>query len=404
MTIISPRATSRLLTLGRRYGVLVLVVLLAGFLTLFVYRGRGEIAQALSLLRTINLLWIVPLFALQALVITFAALMYRGVLQRLGHRVGMLMLADVQLQRVLVGSVTPIGGPPSLYVMIRRLGQRGIPAGDVLMATSARSFAMLGGFGLIVPAALLFQRPNTAMLVASLILLSLLAGLGTGFGMVCRGWTIPGPIARRLPDRLDGFLQSIREQQIGVRDLVRPVLIGMSVHVVMAGMLFASLHAVGYQPAVDMVLVGYVAGNLMVLVAPVFRGVGMVELAMALALQRAGVPAVEAVGAALLYRLGDLWLPIMAASVIQAIRLPFARRLLTEVSGGTIGAGDDEAATPVFEAYRVGRGSVVAGMALVVESLSASGEREIYRAKTPDQRRNEIDPVGAISPTFTGLL
>ena len=54
------------------------------------------------------------------------------------------------------------------------------------------------------------------------------------------------------------------------------------------------------------------------LVAPVFNGIGFVEVSMAVALQQLGVPPAAAIGATLLTRAGELWLPLAAGIAFQA--------------------------------------------------------------------------------------
>ena len=62
----------------------------------------------------------------------------------------------------------------------------------------------------------------------------------------------------------------------------------------------------------------YVVGMVFLMVAPVFQGIGFVEVSMAVALQRLGVPPAAAIGATLLCRAGELWLPLAAGIVFQA--------------------------------------------------------------------------------------
>jgi uncharacterized membrane protein YbhN (UPF0104 family) len=63
----------------------------------------------------------------------------------------------------------------------------------------------------------------------------------------------------------------------------------------------------------------YLVGMVVLLVAPIFQGIGLVEAGMALALQQHGVPPTAAVGATLLCRVGELWLPLLAGIAIQTM-------------------------------------------------------------------------------------
>jgi uncharacterized membrane protein YbhN (UPF0104 family) len=83
-------------------------------------------------------------------------------------------------------------------------------------------------------------------------------------------------------------------------------------------MLFFSLQAVGFNADIQVPLMAYVVGMVFLMVAPVFQGIGFVEVGMAVALQRLGVPPAAAIGATLLTRAGELWLPLAAGIVFQA--------------------------------------------------------------------------------------
>jgi hypothetical protein len=99
--------------------------------------------------------------------------------------------------------------------------------------------------------------------------------------------------------------------------------------------LYLSLRAVGQEPSPLVPLVGYVIGTTLALVAPVFGGIGVVEVTMALALQQAGVPGAAAVSATILFRLVDLWFPLLLGLTTQSVGHPVARqagaRILTSV-------------------------------------------------------------------------
>nr|MDQ3045056.1 lysylphosphatidylglycerol synthase domain-containing protein [Chloroflexota bacterium] len=93
-------------------------------------------------------------------------------------------------------------------------------------------------------------------------------------------------------------------------------------------MMYIALQAVGQEVAFTVPLIAYVVGMIFLLVAPVFQGIGFVEVSMALALERLGVPAPAAIGATLLVRFGELWLPLGIGLLLQAASaLPLPSRV-----------------------------------------------------------------------------
>src|SRR5690606_12545903 len=72
------------------------------------------------------------------------------------------------------------------------------------------------------------------------------------------------------------------------------------------------------SPSLVTVLVGYTLTTMFVTLSPVFQGIGIVEMTMAVSLQQLGVPTTAAIGATLLYRLATVWFPLLLGFGAQA--------------------------------------------------------------------------------------
>lgn len=305
----------------RRYGIVLAVVVLAICATVFVISGRGELADAGRLLASISPIWIGVLAGLQLVVLSVAATTYQLIFKRLGYSLGWFELLEIHLRRVVIGTITPLGGPASLYVFVRSLGQRNVPGCDALITATTRSSMGLVAFFILLVPALLLQRPSGIILIAAGVLsVSLATFLVLGV-LLLRGNSLPFGIDEWAPAVAIEFIQTARSHSLRSIDLVPPMLLGAISHVSTATMLYAALHAVGHPASVSTVVIGYVIGKLFFMMAPFFQGVGFVELGMAIALQRAGVPVSAAVGAALMYRVGDLWLPLSWGMLVQVVRM-----------------------------------------------------------------------------------
>ncbi|WP_328519864.1 lysylphosphatidylglycerol synthase transmembrane domain-containing protein [Kribbella sp. NBC_00359] len=79
--------------------------------------------------------------------------------------------------------------------------------------------------------------------------------------------------------------------------------------------LLAALHAVGADPHPSLVLLAYVAGELLALLPFTPGGLGFVEAGLVTTLTLAGVPGGDALAATLLYRIVSYWLPLLAGGV-----------------------------------------------------------------------------------------
>jgi uncharacterized protein (TIRG00374 family) len=87
--------------------------------------------------------------------------------------------------------------------------------------------------------------------------------------------------------------------------------------------LLAALHAVGADPRPSLVLLAYVAGELLALLPFTPGGLGFVEAGLVSTLTLAGVPGGDALAATLLYRIVSYWLPLLAGGVAYLL---FRRR------------------------------------------------------------------------------
>lgn len=316
----------------RRNGTALLIALLVVLAGFFLVNGRGELREVGQLLSSVSLYWIAILAGLQAMVISIAAVTYKVLLRRLGYTIPWHHLAEIHLRRVLVGVVTPIGGPPSLYVFVRSLKSYGVPASESLITASSRSVASLTAFLLLMIPALLLQSPSGIITIAAVIVCVALAStIGLGVLLLRQG-PAPAGIERWAPESVRGFITSARSHCLTPVDFVLPLILGLASHVTTAALLFVALQAVGHPVGVSTVLIGYVIGKLFFMVTPVFQGVGVVEFGMALALQKAGVPGAVAISAALLYRVGDLWLTVFTAALMQVARMPLLRRSVSGAS------------------------------------------------------------------------
>src|SRR5690606_13228703 len=109
-----------------RFGPYIWLTLVLVFTIWFGWRNQREIVTIWHSLRAADPTWIDALVGLEVGILALIAVTYRSLLMGLGHRVGMSDLFNVHLQRVVVGTVTPVGGPPSMAIFVHRLRQQGV--------------------------------------------------------------------------------------------------------------------------------------------------------------------------------------------------------------------------------------------------------------------------------------
>jgi uncharacterized protein (TIRG00374 family) len=289
-----------------------------GFAIYFGFRQHAELENIASAMRGSHPGWLIGLVGVEIVILLLVARTYRLLLDRLGHHLRLLPLMRVHLQRVVVGTVTPVGGPSSMLVFVHSLRRKNVGAADALLAVSIKSvIGNVAFLSLLIPV-LFVQEPSTLLIMSTFGLVLLVAVMVGALAIGLSKRKPPAWLISRLPRKALKFLAQVRSHHIDARSLIEPFTCMFATKLGGAVMLFFALQAVGQNPDVTVPLIAYVVGMVFFLVAPVFQGIGVVEVSMAVALERLGIPASAAVAATLLCRVGELWLPLTAGILMEA--------------------------------------------------------------------------------------
>ena len=144
---------------------------------------------------------------------------------------------------------------------------------------------------------------------------------------ILRDRSVPVWFERRLPARVRSEIKNLLAIGVSPRQLAVPLGAAIGVDLIGIAMLWAALRALDAGPTVQIAAPGYVVGTLFLMIAPLFQGIGVVELSMAIALERAGVPNAAAFGATMLYRVGEVWTPLAVGIAVQIRAQEQLRRL-----------------------------------------------------------------------------
>ena len=302
---------------ARAYGAKLWLSFLIIFSIWFGLNQRAEMARIWDLLLNSDEEWLFALVGIEIAILTLIAASYRSLLSGLGHRVKLDILIGVHLKRVVVGTISPVGGPPSMAIFVHALRRRGVRPADALLAISLKSVIGNVAFLFLLLPVLLVQKPSMALIICTIALVVIVLAMSGALVLVLRSAKPPRWFLKRLPRMGLKFVAQARRHDVHLRSLLTPFAMVLATKVAGVVMLFVSLHAVGNSPDINVPLVAYVVGMVFMLVAPVFQGIGFVEVGMAVALQKLGVPAPAAVGATLLCRAGELWLPLLSGIAFQ---------------------------------------------------------------------------------------
>jgi len=162
----------------------------------------------------------------------------------------------------------------------------------------------------------LFVIGAVAALIAMILGLIVLARQGQGDWKTILRWAkrLPQKMQTQLTDAIDQF----KDHQLSPADFLGTVATTLLTRVCTLAMIYACVRAVGFSPDLYGIFLAYVTSFVAARIVPVLYGMGAVEGSLTLSLQRSGVPAEIAIGATLLFRFFDFFLPSLIGLAMYA--------------------------------------------------------------------------------------
>jgi len=285
-------------------------------------RERAEIEAVLTTLRGANPSWLLIGVGVELLIVFSAVLTYRVILSRLGHVLPIPALTGMHMQRIVVGTLAPVSGPVSSFAFVRALNTRAVATHDALTMLALRSVATQIAFVVLLVTAMVVRGPvyglSAGAVLLAIALVTIPLARRARVPMALGPWVwrrrLPRPVSRAMVH----FAVRFRRHGIRPVDIVRPAIITVSARFAGILLLIVSLKAMGIDVTPRMLAITILAEAAAKVAMPFFHGIGVVEAATALALQQSGVPAEAAVGAALLWRGFEFWLPFGIALISQS--------------------------------------------------------------------------------------
>ena len=310
--------------LRRKLVVRGLFLLLTAVSLYLLFPSLVEVFTSWRDLRTLDVLWV-------AIALGFEAASFLAVweLQRIVLRTpSWFAVGTSQLTGNAFGRIVPGGMATAGALQYRMLVQAGIPGSTAaagLTATSVIAFAtMLALPVLALPAVLGGVRAPEGLLQSAYLgaaVFVLMAGAGAAVLLSDRPLALIARLVGWIQARLGraSRAQGLREKLLRERDAIR-VAVGPHWRMALVAAvgrwafdylaLLAALRAVGAEPDPSLVLLAYVAAQLLGTIPLTPGGLGFVEAGLTGLLRAAGVDAGDAIVATLAYRLVSFWLPL----------------------------------------------------------------------------------------------
>jgi phosphatidylglycerol lysyltransferase len=305
----------------RHYFGPVWLVFLVAVIVVYIATRWSELEDIGTVIAGIDPRWIVLSGILELLLLVLMAKMYQSLFGSLGHNVPLYSILSAYLRGLAAATVIPFGGPVSVIIFTRAMTRRDVPMNDALYASALASLSGFASF-LIVMAPLLsllsFTRTLPSIfLVATLVLAGLFAITIGVVAVVLRWGRTPKWLARRVPNQIGGFIRQARSHQLTARQMSRPLLLSIGVDLCGALMLYTALVAVGQRSGILAAFTAYQVEMLFNVVTPLFQGIGITDLSITVALNGLGISVSSAATATLVYRVWDLWVPLLVGAALH---------------------------------------------------------------------------------------
>ena len=306
----------------QRYFTVIWLAILAASVAYVLFRGRNELRNTWKQLQNADLTWIGIAIGIQVFMLIFSGLTYKVILKRLGYSVPLPLMVNAHMERTTISTVTPGGGPASVFIFARFIAKRGVPAQDGLLTIAVRSLAVTITFiAVLIPGAAIDDSLQ-GMIIAGVGVAALIVGGIALWRGNANNWETPLIWSERLPSwakgRIQGFITTFRDHGLKPSDLVPAIFLTLLVRLTVVLVLYACLEALGVRPTFQTMIHTYFATIVAGAVIPLFGGAGAVEAVSILTLTQAGIAGDVAIGATLLWRFIDLWIPVGIGLILHA--------------------------------------------------------------------------------------
>jgi phosphatidylglycerol lysyltransferase len=284
----------------------------------FVKHEKSELHDVRHLMVASRWQLIVMGISLTLTYILLQGLMYKAAFASLKARVPLYAAILLFLKRNFISVFLPAGGVSSLMFFVNDIEKRGVSKTQIHLTSSIYAFTgVLSVLLVAIPAflyAILKKSVNSGELyaLAALVLLIVLIYLAyrsaRNNGIVYRGLVRFFPVT-------EVFFADLRERKIIKKFFVLCLLASVCIEFAGILLLYLAMTALNVHPSFFAAVMGYITSVVMLVASPFLRGLGAVEVSMALILVRFGYTHVEAITITLLYRIFEFWLTLFIGTL-----------------------------------------------------------------------------------------
>lgn len=284
-----------------------------GMAIFFVKNEHLELIDIKNKFSELNLFFVFLGALVTLLYIFLQGLMYVQSFKTLSLSLTIKKAITLFLKRNLISVFLPAGGFSSLVFFSKDIESKQISKSQIYLASTL--FAILGILSVVfiaIPAlyyALLKGMLHSAEIIgfAVITLLSVVLIIAL-YSLLRKGW-LYYLVKEKRPDWLF-FIDELSSNQFSKKHLINTLIISALIDVVGIIHLYIAMLALGFIPSLPAAIIGYIVMVILLIVSPLLRGLGAIEVSLTYILNQYGFSLTAAASITLLYRLFEFWTPL----------------------------------------------------------------------------------------------
>lgn len=298
--------------------ILAFIGLLLAFI--FFRSERRELADIVPHLKKADRSWLIAGFMVTGLFFVLQGAMYKTSFAAVRLRLPLLQGIQLFLKRNFLSVFLPAGGVSSLAYAPSGIRRNGFNRMQIHQASGLYGFiGLLTVFiaGIPVLASMAFSGGLKNAATGFITLLAVLTGLWVIVRSLKPGKVLYKKITERFPSTTS-LLDELFSAELDNRAFGSAVLYSLAIEVCGMVHVYIAMLALGLHASIGVAAAAYIVSVLLMLVSPVLRGLGAVEVSLVYVMELYGYSAGQALAVTVLYRVFEFWLPVAAGFIAFA--------------------------------------------------------------------------------------
>ncbi len=302
----------------------IITLLSIGIGIWFIKNERGEITKVTEVLGSAQYQLVLLGISLTIVYIILQGQMYVASFASIRHRISLWDAIILFLKRNLISVFLPAGGVSSLAFFTGDIEKKGITKSHINFASMVYGFVgilsiVIVGIPVFIYAFLVENIGSKEWVALGSVLFLILF-----FYSIYRSLLNKGLIFRLIIKYFPSFevlLGDIQNNRIERKHFLLTLFYSVLIEFSGIAHLYVAMIALGYPPSFFAAFLGYIISVIFLIVSPLFRGLGAIEVSMVYILSHVGYSDVSAIAVTFLYRFFEFWLPLLAGVVSFILKI-----------------------------------------------------------------------------------